>query len=451
MSKNGQLIKSFCLVLATFLIILIIYSVLMLIPPKLDGIDIADTLNEQGEKEIKIRLKTSINRPLFCALDKKDGEYQQAVNKVCTFKLTKDYEKIYIKYNKNKIIELNEMIKVSDIISIDIKNHQSYLALKDSFDVLPEIKAVGTPNKNLKWTSSNEAVATVVNGKVTGLTKGTTTITAEAINGVKSSFEVNVTDIIMANTLKGNKTKTKIPCNHYTKEEAALLDAILASIVKESGEKTRGAVVNVARFLPLQFKYRVPYFFENGRLQTKTPGKRIVDGEGRYYKKGLYLHESKKADITKIGWGPAIWGCGLTNWDTSYGWTRGAKYPNGLDCSGFVSWAFLNAGFDIGDIGSGISPEQEDLADYGKFQELTYEYANAKQYKVGDLIGRDGHIAIIAGIDDKNIYIAEALLAGTVIETFSYVDANSKLYKLYGHIVEMEEYYQAEGNYTNMW
>ena len=42
--------------------------------------------------------------------------------------------------------------------------------------------------------------------------------------------------------------------------------------------------------------------------------------------------------------------------------------------------------------------------------------------QVGDLIGCDGHIAIIAGFDENNIYIAEALgkhLASDVFESYS--------------------------------
>ena len=107
----------------------------------------------------------------------------------------------------------------------------------------------------------------------------------------------------------------------------------------------------------------------------------------------------------------------------------GAKYPNGLDCSGFVSWVFLNAGLDIGDIGSGVTEGADDISDIGVMHELTYEYANNGDYKVGDIIARDGHTALIAGKDDEYIYIAESLLKGAVMEKFSYKDRNSKLYK----------------------
>ena len=41
----------------------------------------------------------------------------------------------------------------------------------------------------------------------------------------------------------------------------------------------------------MNFKFRIPYFYENGRLHSS--GANYVDGEGRYYKVGMYLHEKK--------------------------------------------------------------------------------------------------------------------------------------------------------------
>ena len=176
-----------------------------------------------------------------------------------------------------------------------------------------------------------------------------------------------------------------------------------------------------------------------------------VDGEGRYYNKGLYLSNSKKSNIKASLAGPSIWGCPLTNYDTSYGWTYKGKYPNGLDCSGFISWALYNAGIDVGDIGSGVTQGQDDISDLGEMHELTYEFANSDKYKVGDIIARDGHTAMIAGKDDENIYIAESLLKGVVIEKFSYKNKNSKLYKLYGYINTLDGLYKSDGDYENMW
>ena len=165
----------------------------------------------------------------------------------------------------------------------------------------------------------------------------------------------------------------------------------------------------------------------------------------------MYISESKKENILASFVGPALWGCPLTNYDNSYGWGIGVKYPNGLDCSGFITWAFLNSGIDVGDIGAGVAYGVKDMSDYGEMHELTYEYANKKEYKVGDIIARDGHTAVIAGIDDEYIYIAESLLKGVRMEKFSYKDKNSKLYRLYGYINTLDNVYKSDGIYEDMW
>ena len=92
-------------------------------------------------------------------------------------------------------------------------------------------------------------------------------------------------------------------------------------------------MVEAARFLTLHFPYKIEYFYENGRLGTNG-----IDGEGRYYHKGLYLNSSKYSTISKSKNGPKVWGCSL------YSTPVKRNDNNGLDCSGFVSWALLNGG-----------------------------------------------------------------------------------------------------------
>ena len=116
----------------------------------------------------------------------------------------------------------------------------------------------------------------------------------------------------------------------YTPEEAAYLDKALEARIAEVGYQTRAAVTEAARFLSMCFNYKIPYFCENGRMT----GGVYCDGEGRFYHKGLYLSEDKYSLIDPAGIieGPGMWGammhmsCGVN------------LHPNGLDCSGFVTW-----------------------------------------------------------------------------------------------------------------
>ena len=340
-------------------------------------------------------------------------------------------------------------ISINDISKITVNTHEYYLAPGEAYNLRLNYEIVGeVPDKKVEWISSDSNIVSVEDGKITGVNVGNADITVSAKNGVSDTVKVTVTDIIRKPELDDNKKK--VPCNAYSEEEAELLDKILASRVAAEEEGSRAAMIQVLRFITLNFKYKIPYFFEHGRLNNHG-GQRYVDGEGRYYHKGLYLSESKFKDLKAINSGPAIWGCGLTNYDGSYGWTVGAKYPNGLDCSGFVTWAMYNSGHDVGDIGSGINPNGLDMSDYGEMHKLTYQYVNSRKYKVGDIIARDGHTALIAGIDDTYIYIAESLLKGVRINKLSYKDSNSNLYKNYSYINTLDSFYSSEGTYTNMW
>lgn len=289
-----------------------------------------------------------------------------------------------------------------------------------------------------------------------------------------------VTDLIVPP--KVNHKKTPLPCERYTQEEADLLDKILASRVQEGGEGSRGGVLAAARFITLEFPYLIKYFNENGRMPYKSSSgnnisiKTAVDGEGRYYHKGLYLHKSKFETLYKnpttgnpyTKQGPAIWGCKL------YDEFVGKMKANGLTCSGFVTWAMYNGGFDVGDIGAGTLGYEKELYKLGPHHEITREYIDGKTYKVGDYIARQGHAALIIGISDNAIYVAEELPRVSIGAGGSSgnLDLNAYVYGKYdnqtplpGHnkkgilvdgnlkfVIEMSDIYpNGDGWYTDMW
>ena len=73
--------------------------------------------------------------------------------------------------------------------------------------------------------------------------------------------------------------------------------------------------------------------------------------------------------------------------------------------------------------------------------------------KVGDMIGCDGHIALIVGLDERNIYIAEAYKNGIVIEKYERYEGIAACGD-YVYVMLMDEVYAehgGEGNITDMW
>lgn len=350
--------------------------------------------------------------------------------------------------NRKEEIHFIPTIKEIDdgVKSIKFKVDTFYLAIGESEKLNYDIESSKDDYK-LTLSSENEDIVSISDGKIVGVNLGTSVVTLKSESGKKAEVSVTVTDLIRKPEL--DDKKKFLPCHAYTEEEAHIIDEALRTRVLNKGEGTRAALIETIRFMTLSFKYKVSYFYENGRMHES--GVRKADGEGRYYHKGLYLSEDKFKDIKVSHKGPAIWGCPLTNLQDHNRYKPGAKMPNGLDCSGFVTWSLYNSGLDVGDIGAGINDRHKDMSDVGEMHSLTYEYANSGDYKVGDVIARWGHTALIAGKDSEYLYIAESLLKGVRIEKVSYKNPNSSLYKYYAYINKMDKEYSKNDDYTDMW
>ena len=141
-----------------------------------------------------------------------------------------------------------------------------------------------------------------------------------------------------------------------------------------------------------------------------------------------------------------MWGCKLyDNFVDRY-------KANGFTCSGFVTWAMYNGGFTTGDVGAGDYKQfDDDLSDLGPHQKITYEYMKNGNYKVGDFIARNGHAALIVGIDDKTIYTAESLPPKLKIYTYERYSGIVNDPNL-TYVIEMSDIYpNGDGITTDMW
>ena len=305
-----------------------------------------------------------------------------------------------------------------------------------------------TDDSEVSFLSLDESIAEIdEDGMIIGLNNGQTLIRVK-INNTVYLFDVMVTDLIDPISSEFNYEKDFITPDLYTKEDNDILDAILAARIEKAGYQTRAGVLAAAWFLALEFPYRIHYFDENGRIDSYTD--RYSDGEGRYYHVGLYLDESRyeNLDPNLVRDTPAVWGDILVEYSNERIW------PNGLDCSGFVSWCLLQAGYDPGDLGAGIA-EWEDLSDLGPKSWLE---SSLNEIRVGDLlVGGDdpiegGHIAILAGLKDGYFYVAES--QGTSEYYWGYCIRKytaEELLEYFFYRADMTEYYGEDGNYREYW
>lgn len=367
-----------------------------------------------------------------------------------------DFEKVII--NDTELQENN----IEDNIVIEFIDD-----LLPAYPIGYEFEVLKENNDAIILTSSNDNVASINNNKVKTINKGKSTITA-TVNDKVETIDINVTDLYtLPDTDSANKPFLKDTiCNE---EEAHMLDEILKLQIDEAGYKTRAGVVAAARFLSLEFPYKIAYFSESGRLDNTT-GTAICDGEGRYYHEGLFLSEDKFDNLEASIYGPAYWGQFFEEDDSDDhslddfylydGFVPAdigshlylSKRPNGFDCSGFVSWCYLNGGFDLGDMGAG-GPGTYGMTDLGELAWINDELLQSDKIKAGDLVGYPSHIGIVIGVEDDYIWVADTLITGLKVTKY---ERNKESFDALGedaftYFLLMDSEYLNDGNYTEMW
>lgn len=368
---------------------------------------------------------------------------------------------IHIKDKNDNIIEYD----YSDVYYFELNNKPKYpfYPINETIDLDYTYIAI---NKELTINSSNEDIVKIDNNKLITNSKGISTITFSS-NQYNETFDVEVTDLY---TTYDTDSMSKPILNKTIcdEENAHKLDEVLRLLIENAGYKTRAGVVACARFMALQFPYRLAYFSESGRLD---PNFHInTDGEGRYYHTGLFLSEDKFNDLGQYRFGRAYWGqyfdiddyedhsldeeylTGLLTVSDIGHHLYLAKRPNGLDCSGYVSWIYLNGGFDLGDLGAG-GPDKPGMSQLGKRVNITDELLQSDLIKAGDLIGNAGHIGMVIGIEEDYIWVTDTLITGTKVTKYERNKASfdSLGKESFRYFMLMDDEYKLDGNYTAMW
>lgn len=398
--------------------------------------------------EINVTLgKTLLKKDRWCQVINEEeninsDKWIKVENNNCILSINNDSKYIVVKDEKNIGIKKPLSNYINSIISLNFDVNKIFLVQGEKKEISVDLQYVGLPDKTLTYKVENEEIISVQNNIIEGLKAGETTLSILDKYGHKAEISIIVTDLISLPEI--NTKKEFLTAEKYTEEEAHLLDDILEERVDNAGLKTRAGVVAAARFITLEFKYKIPYFLENGRFQ-KTDFSEQIDGEGRYYHKGLYLSKDKYETIRKSKTKPVMWG------GTLYEYSNSRYMKNGLDCSGFVTWALVNGGYDPGDIGAGPGEWYTTLPDLGVSYPITLNLLKSGKVKAGDLIGWNGHIGIIIGIDDKNIYTADTIYYKDGLVATKYTLEGMAYKSYFTHIYDMSLYYKEDGNYTNMW
>jgi hypothetical protein len=198
--------------------------------------------------------------------------------------------------------------------------------------------------------------------KIKGIASGARTIklTAKAHNGKKDVLIVEVkpytdysTERIGGDlTCKYFGTATTKVFNHdlyYDYVQPKMQTRVVDGTTNYYG--TRASVVAAARFLVLQFPYTIPYYMEKRGIKNHPTKSHYVwvsgtkqekAADARIYGFNLTQYAYNSATSSKAVLSDVTpWACEMT--------VNGETKKNGLECSGFVTWAMRNGRFNLGD------------------------------------------------------------------------------------------------------
>ena len=280
------------------------------------------------------------------------------------------------------------------------------------------LKAILEPidsKAEVTWSSSDTSIATVNAGVVTGVKSGEVTITAKAgALSATSKIKVKIVTTSDIYTFKYNNNKPLMSCNSYTANDKVTLDAKLKAAVERVGYGTRAGVVEAARFFVGALDYKVRY------LGPKKESYEV----GRYPYVGLNIGKS------------GAWGCKV------------AGYTQGIDCTNFVSWVFINGGIGKqSTMSSENTYKTVEVVDRIKPGDLLYAPCSGKKCEIQDY----NHVGIIIGVSETKIYVAEAKVEskynGVVVTEW---DKNNMPRSGEFSIVRLMPY-ESDGKLTDMW
>lgn len=335
----------------------------------------------------------------------------QTYSKEITYKVKENGTYNFFSYDNDnkpitKIVTVNNIDKTKPNAVCMAQVYNNYV---DIYVTPYSGKQISGYNYMVNNISSGEIVSTSYKSNITNV-KSVSVVIKDTV-GNRSTVNCEITE-----NLKDDMEIVPIPSESFRcNTDVTYYNAQLATRVNQAGIKTRDGVVAAANYLATELGYKIEYWWA-----------------GKYAQVGLNSQ----------------WGCNREIWatDGSGKYAQGNVLPYGMDCTGFVKWAFVNGGFD-----ASLIPRSDMQQNFGNAKPIKVSFeANSSlinKLKKGDLLYSPGHIALVVGVDDTRIKLAQLTPAGLkvdLIDKFS-GKALTETKGFTGYIL-LDEFYQMYGN-----
>jgi uncharacterized protein YjdB len=160
-----------------------------------------------------------------------------------------------IDYKSDNLISITAEVDAPTPVELRLSQKTVNISKMQTVNIYPEVlMSDGSKNSNVNWASSDETVATVKNGKISGLKKGVTIITVSAIAGmnIQNKIIVTVDDDVQVNSVNIinpsdkaiiNKITLKINENRQLEAHAILSDgSVSGNIIWKSSDESKVSV-----------------------------------------------------------------------------------------------------------------------------------------------------------------------------------------------------------------
>ena len=160
---------------------------------KLNTNNISVTVGGTVKVEYTVLPATATNKNVVWSVDNKDIITVYRDGRIVGKKagVARATVKTYNNKTATVVVTVSNNVINPTAVSLNISSKSIYVG--DSFNLIATVSPSNATNKQITWSSSNNKVASVNNGRVTGIGAGTATITAKTSNGKTATAKITVT------------------------------------------------------------------------------------------------------------------------------------------------------------------------------------------------------------------------------------------------------------------